>query len=167
MSHTPDAQPWQGPLTKSPALTGTGAQSDHLFTVTGACELVVSGRITTDNGGTANMTVLMLETDDGTAQVDITASGVTLTNLANDTAVFRNGLAASSLALSDNVAGDVIEGGDAGQGPVETSFIVNAKDSVATYVQATYSTSDNPCPLVIEWTCYWRPKFGNGLVVAS
>jgi len=164
MSHTPDVQPWNGPLTKSPTLSGTGAQSDHLFTVTGACECVVRGRVT--NSGT-NLTALKLETDDGTAQVDITLNGVTLSGLAAGTAVFRNGLAASTLALSDNAAGDVIEGADAGQNGIETSFIVNAKDSVTTYIQATYSTTDNPCAAVIEWTCYWRPMFSGSTVVAS
>ncbi len=164
MSHTPDVQPWNGPVTKSPTLSGTGAQSDHLFTVTGSCECIVRGRVTTPS---VNLTVLMLETDDGTAQVDITASGVTLTALLAGTAVFRNGLAASALALSDNAAGDVIEGGDAGENFVETSFIVNAKAVVATYIQATYSTSENPDACVIEWTCYWRPMFSGSTVVAA
>ena len=164
MSHLPDVAPWQGPLFKSPTLSGTGAQSDNLFTVTGACECVVRGRVTTPS---VNMTVLQLEEYDGTAAVDITASGVTLSALAAGTAVFRNGLAASTLALSDNVAGDVIEGGDAGQNGVETSFIVNAKASVTTYIRATYSTTENPDAGVIEWTCYWRPLFSGSSVVAS
>lgn len=164
MAYSPNAQPWNGPLTKSPTLSGTGAQSDNLFTVTGACECVVRGRVTT---ATTNMTVLMLDEWDGTAAVAITLSGVTMTALAAGTAVFRNGLAASTLALSDNVAGDVIEGGNAGENFVETSFIVNAKTAVATYIRATYSTTSNPDGGVIEWTCYWRPMFSGSSVVAS
>jgi hypothetical protein len=164
MAYTPSVLAWNGPVTKSPTLSGTGAQSDNLFTVTGACECIVRGRVTT---ASTNMTVLQLEEYDGTAAVDITASGVTLSALAAGTAVFRNGLAASTLALSDNAAGDVIEGGDAGQNGVETSFIVNAKTAVTTYIRATYSSTENPDSGVIEWTCYWRPLFSGSGVVAA
>ena len=156
---------WNGPVTKAPTLSGTGAQADNLFTVTGSCELIVWGELTT--GGTFNLTGLYLEVDDGTAQVDITADGSALSNLAAGTMVYRSGLAASAIAVSDNAAGDVIDCADAGKDQVHVPFIVTKKTGVATHVRTNYDTTDNPCSGQITWTCYWRALSSDGAVVAA
>lgn len=165
MAYTPDPFAWRGPVEKSPTLAGTGAQSSNLFTVTGSCELVVKGQVTTP---ATNMTVLQLTEHDGTAAVDISASGVTLTALAAGTMLFRTGLAAAALALADNAAGAVTDSAAAhGQSGILLPFAITKKTAVATYVRMTYSTTSNPDPCVILWTCFWRPLSSDGAVVAS
>jgi len=164
-AHLPNPLAWSGPISTTPNPTGTGAQVDNLFTVVGSVEMIVWGELTT--GGTFNMTNIKLQSDDGTAQVDVTLDGAAVTNLAAGTMLYRSGLAASALALSNNVASDVIDPGNAGNTLVHIPFVITRRDDAATYVEVSYSTTDTDTTGEVTWYCVWRAMSNDGSVVGS
>lgn len=166
MAYLPDAEGWNK-ATKAVTLTGSGgAATDNLFSVTGTVLCKMYGELTAADGS-QNITALLLEVDDGTAQAAISASGAVLTNLAVGTMVFRDALAATALTLADNAAGAVTDCNDAGASDPLVGFFVTKKTGAATYIRHAYSTTDAPIDnTTITWTVYWRPISSDGALAA-
>jgi len=135
--------------------------SENIFQITSSIEILGIYGFITDASTLANLTAGFLEADDGTAQVDITASGIVLSGLAVDTFFLKDAVASSALSLADNAAVKVTE-------PVAdknafSPFFVTQKTGVDTFIRFTYSTTDAPINAQIEWHVNWRHVNGGSL----
>lgn len=115
----------------------------------------------------ANHTAGFLRLDDGAAQVDITASGITLSGLAVGTTVTKEALAASSLTLLDDVVGTTDEGTLITHRPYFMGFVVVKKTGAGTAIEYRYSTTDAPTSGELTFYAEWLPLSDDGDLSAS
>lgn len=137
--------------------------SENMFQVTDTIEILAIFGLVIDATTLVNLTAGFLEVDDGTAQDDITASGVILSGLATGTFLVKNAVATSVLTLADNVAAVVTES-VADKRAYSPFFVTQKAGGVDTFVRFTYTTTDAPINAQIEWHCIWRHVNGGTLL---
>jgi len=139
-------------VTKSVTLTGNGASTENLFTVTGQVRVIgiyFDVDSVTDSTTFSNV---KLETDDGTAQDDITAivngSGCVAGSLFQ-----RNNTSGNALGFHDAAAGGVLE---SALSDVLAPFSLIQKNATTTYVRLSY-TGDANTDITITAYCRYAP----------
>ena len=140
--------------------------SMDVFAITGS--VLIHGiwaEVTTLIG--ANHTAGHLRTDDGTAQIVITAAaGITLSALAVGTLIVKEALAASALTLLDNAAAKMEEPASAGVLSL-SPFIVVKKTGAGTHIEYRYTTTDAPTSGVLKFHALWEPLSDDGNLAAA
>lgn len=149
--------------TNTQTLSGSNTTvNTALFRITGTIEVRGLWAVVTTVIG-ANHTGGLYRLNDQTAQVAITATGVTLSALAAGTTITKKGLAAAALTLLDNVAGRVSE-----PTTLETTyfspFIVMKKTAANTDIEYQYATTDVPHSGVLKHFLRWLPLSSDGSV---
>ncbi len=152
-------------LATSKVLTFTGNNTtvdSPIFTITGTVLInALYGVVSTTIG--ANHTGGLFRLNDQTAQVAITATGLTLSGLAVGTTVVKKGLAAAAAALLDNAAGRVSE-----PTTLETlyfsPFVAMKKTGATTQIEYEYATTDTPTSGAVTFYCSWVPISADGRV---
>ena len=151
--------------TNTKVLTASNTTANvPIFSVTGTVEILgLYGVVSTTIG--VNHTAGLFRLNDQTAQVAITASGVTLSGLAVGTTFVKKGLAAAAAALLDNAAGRVSE-----PTTLETSyfspFVAMKKTGAVTNIEYEYATTDTPTTGAITFFVNWIPLSSDGAVTA-
>ncbi len=152
-------------LATTEAITFTGNNTTvntPIFHITGTVLInALYGVVTTIIG--ANHTGGLFRLNDQTAQVAITATGVTLSGLAVGTTFVKKGVAASAAALLDNAAGRVSE-----PTTLETlyfsPFVAMKKTAAVTDIEYQYATTDQPTSGAVTFYCAWVPVSADGRV---
>lgn len=133
-----------------------------IFHITGTVLInALYGVVTTVIG--VNHTGGLFRLNDQTAQVAITATGVTLSGLAAGTTFIKKGLAAASATLLDNAAGRVSEPTTL-ETMVPGSFIAMKKTGATTDIEYQYATTDTPTSGAVTFYCSWIPISSDGRV---
>lgn len=133
-----------------------------VFHITGTVNILgLWGVVTTVIG--ANHTGGLFRLNDQTAQVAITATGVTLSGLAVGTTFVKKGLAAASATLLDNAAGRVSEPTTL-ETLVPSPFIAMKKTGATTDIEYQYATTDTPTSGAIQFFALWYPISQDGNV---
>lgn len=133
-----------------------------LFHITGTVQITgIYGVVATVIG--ANHTGGLFRLNDQTAQVAITATGVTLSGLAVGTTFLKKGLAAAAAALLDNAAGRVSEPTTL-ETLIFSPFIAMKKNGATTDIEYQYATTDTPTSGSIQFFCQWLPVSADGRV---
>lgn len=150
----------------SQTLTGSNATvTTGIFTITGTVEIRAIGAVVTTTIG-ANHTAGFYKLNDQTAQVNITASGATLSGLAVGTTIAKKGLAAAAITLLDNAAGRVSE-----PTTLETTyfspFIIMKKTGALTQIEYSYATTDTPTSGALQHFVRWLPISDDANLVAA
>lgn len=151
---------------KSQTLSGSNTTvNTPLFRITGTVHIfALYGVVTTAIG--VNHTGGLYRLNDQTAQVAITATGVTLSGLAAGTIIAKKGLAAAAATLLDNAAGRVSE-----PTTLETlyfsPFTVVKKTGANTDIEYQYATTDTPTSGVIQHIIGWIPLSDDGDVTVQ
>lgn len=149
--------------TEAIIFTGNNATvNTPIFHITGAVMVnALYGVVTTVIG--ANHTGGLFRLNDQTAQVSITATGVTLSGLAAGTTFVKKGLAAAAASLLDNAAGRVSE-----PTTLETiyfsPFVAMKKTGATTDIEYQYATTDTPTSGAVTFYCSWIPISADGRV---
>jgi hypothetical protein len=149
-------------ISTTQTLTGTGTVITPLFHIIGTVEIrALYGVVTTVIG--ANHTAGLYRLNDQTAQVGITASGITLSALAVGTTFTKHGLAAAALTLLDNAAGRVSE-----PTTLETTyfspFVAMKKTAATTDIEYSFATTDNPTTGAIQHFVRFLPLSADGTI---
>lgn len=142
--------------TNSQILSGSNTTvNTPLFRITGTVEIRGLWAVVTTVIG-ANHTGGLYRLNDQTAQVAISATGVTLSGLAAGTTITKKGLSAVALTLLDNAAGRVSE-----PTTLETTyfspFVVMKKTGANTDIEYQYATTDTPTSGVLKHFLRWLP----------
>jgi hypothetical protein len=133
-----------------------------VFHITGTVNVLgLWGVVTTVIG--ANHTGGLFRLNDQTAQVAITATGVTLSGLAAGTVIAKKGLAAAAATLLDNAAGRVSEPTTL-ETTVMSPFLAVKKTGATTDIEYQYATTDTPTSGVIQFFCQYLPVSLDGKV---
>ncbi len=149
--------------TETITLTANGTTANiPLFHITGTVMVTGLWGVVTSVIG-ANHTAGLFRLNDQTAQVAITASGVTLSGLAAGTTFYKHGLAAAAATLLDNAAGRVSEPTTL-ETLVFSPFIAMKKTGAVTDIEYEYATSDTPTSGNIQFFCQWVPVSADGRV---
>lgn len=136
-----------------------------LFHITGTVQVTgLYGVVSTVIG--ANHTGGLLRLNDQTAQVAITATGVTLSGLAVGTTFLKKGLAAAAATLLDNAAGRVSEPTTL-ETIIFSPFIAMKKTGAVTDIEYQYATTDTPTSGAIQFFCQWLPVSQDGRVTPA
>ncbi len=139
--------------------SGTTASVD-VFTLTGSVLIhAMWAEVATLIG--VNHTAGFLRLDDASAQVNITASGVTISAFQAGSIVVKEGLAATALTglRSDQIR--LSEPAAAGD-PALQAFIVTADAAATSNIEYRYTTSDTPTSGVLRWHAIWEPLSDDG-----
>lgn len=149
--------------TNSIALSGNNTTVNvPVFHITGTVQILgLYGVVITVIG--ANHTGGLFRLNDQTAQVAITATGVTLSGLAVGTTFLKKGLAATAAALLDNAAGRVSEPTTL-ETMIFSPFIAMKKTAATTDIEYQYATTDTPTSGVIQFFAMWYPVSVDGRV---
>ncbi len=152
-------------LTSTSPITFTGDNTTvnvPIFHITGTVLInSLYGVVTTVIG--ANHTGGLFRLNDQTAQVAITATGVTLSGLAVGTTFIKKGLAAAAATLLDNAAGRVSEPTTL-ETIVPSPFIAMKKTGAVTDIEYQYATTDTPTSGAVTFYCTWVPISNDGRV---
>ncbi len=152
--------------TKSITFTGDNTTVDvPIFTITGTVLVnALYGVVTTTIG--SNHTAGLFRLNDQTAQVAITATGVTLSSLLAGTTFIKKGLAAAAAVLLDNAAGRISE-----PTTLETiypgCFVAMKKTGALTQIEYEYATTNSPTTGAVTFYCSWVPISADGRVTPA
>lgn len=134
--------------------------SVDVFTLVGSVLIhALWAEVTTTIG--SNHTSGFLRLDDGSAQVGVTASGVTLSDFEAGSLVLKEGLAATALTglRADQIR--LSEGAAAGD-PALQAFTVTADAAATSNIEYRYSTTNTPTTGVLRWHAIWEPLSDDG-----
>lgn len=143
-------------VSKSLTLSGNGAQTDNLFTVTGAVRVLSIYFVVTEATDSTVLTLVKFETDDGAAQADITDtenfSGTVAGSIGYKTAVF-----ATALDKLDATNGAVAE---IAVNKVNYEYLMVQKTGgVTTYIRLSY-TGDAATDVDVTVVVRYQPLLG-------
>jgi hypothetical protein len=137
--------------------------SENIFQITGDIQIYRMWACVTDATTLANCTSASFDLYDGTAAVQISAATGVLSGVAVNTLIAKTGLAANAFDISNAVAGALIEQTYEGA-DVFSRFVLSQKNSTATYIRFTYSTTDAPINAQLKVYVEYNPLNGGTLV---
>jgi hypothetical protein len=152
--------------TKTITCNGNGAQTDNLFAVTGAVEVLRIWAECTEATNATTFGVAFLDIYDSTAQVDITLdTGVDLAGIVVGGVISRPWSVASALAFLNNATGAFIDGDEQG-GNESFPFQIVKKTAAATYLRFCF-TGDANTDVDMKFYVQYMPLTSDGALVAA
>jgi hypothetical protein len=151
-------------ITTTQRITGvTGAQSINVFQITGNVIILEQYAVLTDTTTLTNCTNVYADFYDGTAAVDLTADGATLSGLPVGSLFTKDKVASNSYTVADATTGVVTE--TLGDRWVGRPFTCTQKFGADSFIRLNFTTTDNPIDFSMYLEFRWRPINGGNLVL--
>ena len=147
---------------KSVQLTGNGANTENLFQVTDQVRVMQLYLVVTAVGDSTTFSNVKFETDDGTAQSNISAV-VDCSGAVAGASVRKTGAFAAALVFLNAAAGGVAESAF-NKANFEFDMVQKTGD-VATYIRLSY-TGDATTDVTVSAVCFYEPLYSTSKLEA-
>jgi hypothetical protein len=152
---------------ESHTIDGDGAQTDNLFTVTGAVRILSIRGIATTVTDATDFADVKFQTDDGGAQNDlcttVDASGIVVGGM-----IYRNNVSTEALQFVNADVCNILDPDAAGAPPqviLDSAVAVVAKNGATTYVRLAFNGDANT-DIVMDFDCEYEPLSDDGAMAS-
>lgn len=154
-------------VTNTFTLDGNGAQTDNIFQVTGAVDIVSLLGECTEATDATTCTGASWTLYDGSATIDITesATGTSLSGIGVGGMIYKDATAGTALTYDNNAAGVFNDGGGEGYFTTLCPFRVTAKTGVATYIRFNF-TGDANTDIDVKFKIRYVNHSDDGVITA-